>query len=212
MLTFAIPKGRMLEDTVEYLRSSGMKLPDFDPGDRRLIFHDEDREFEFVIVKPADVTTYVEYGAAQVGVSGKDIIEETEANVYEPLDLRFSQCRLSVAQPEDYDPDQERHPKVATEFTTIAERHFGQKGENVELIELNGSVELAPLIGLSSRIVDIVSTGRTLRQNGLVEVETILESSARLIVNRPAFKLHRRSVRSLIDRFREVVEAKHETV
>lgn len=206
MLTFAIPKGRMLEDTVSMLRESGMELSDFNPDDRKLIFHDADGEFKFVIVKPSDVTTYVEYGAAQVGVAGKDIIEETESNVYEPLDLGFSRCRLSVAQPEDYDPSEHRHPRVATEFTNLAERHFAAKGENVELIELNGSVELAPLIGLSSRIVDIVSSGRTLRENGLVEVETILESSARLIVNRPAFKLHRRTVRSLIARFREGVE------
>lgn len=206
MLTFAIPKGRMLDETLSRLSRAGVELPDYDPSDRRLIFHDLDQRFKFVVVKPYDVPTYVEYGAADVGVAGKDIIEETDANIYEPLDLGFSRCRLSVARPEDHDPDDDDYPRVATEFTNLAERHFASKGENVELIKLHGSVELAPLIGLSQRIVDIVSTGRTLRQNGLVEEETILESSARLIVNRPAMKLHRREITRLLEELEGVTE------
>ncbi|MFB6355727.1 MAG: ATP phosphoribosyltransferase [bacterium] len=204
MLTFAVPKGRMMDQTIECLRNSGITIPEAEKIDRELIFYDEDKKYKFVIVKPSDVTTYVEYGAAEVGVSGKDIIEETEANIYEPLDLGFSECRLSVACLDEEDPDI-RHPRVATEFPNLAERHFAQKGENVEIITLHGSVELAPLIGLAQRIVDIVSTGRTLRQNGLVEEETILESSARLIVNRPAMKLHREEIDELIDRLQSEV-------
>lgn len=205
MLTFAVPKGRMLHETLDHLQSIGVEIPDFDPDSRELIVYDRDRRYKLVIVKPFDVTTYVEYGAADVGVAGKDVIEEHEADVYEPLDLGFSDCRLVVARPEDYTPDS-NYPRVATEFMNIAEKHFAQKGENVELIKMHGSVELTPLIDLAQRIVDIVSTGRTLRENGLVEEETILHSSARLIVNRPAMKLHQDEVEELIEGFNDVVE------
>lgn len=205
MLTFAVPKGRMLHETLDYLKQIGIEIPDFDPDSRELIVYDRDRKYKFVIVKPFDVTTYVEYGAADVGVAGKDVIEEHEADIYEPLDLGFSDCRLVVARPEDYTPTSE-YPRVATEFMNIAEKHFAEKGENVELIKMHGSVELTPLIDLAQRIVDIVSTGRTLRQNGLVEEETILHSSARLIVNRPAMKLHQEEVEELIGGFNSVVE------
>lgn len=205
MLTFAVPKGRMLHETLDYLNQIGIEIPDFDPESRELIVYDRDRKYKFVIVKPFDVTTYVEYGAADVGVAGKDVIEEHEADIYEPLDLGFSDCRLVVARPEDYTPTSE-YPRVATEFMNIAEKHFAEKGENVELIKMHGSVELTPLIDLAQRIVDIVSTGRTLRQNGLVEEETILHSSARLIVNRPAMKLHQEEVEELIGGFNSVVE------
>lgn len=205
MLTFAVPKGRMLRETLDHLEEIGVEIPDFDPESRELIVYDRDRRYKFVIVKPFDVTTYVEYGAADVGVAGKDVIEEHEADVYEPIDLGFSECRLSVARPEDYTPTSE-YPRVATEFMNITEKHFAEKGENVELIKMHGSVELTPLIGLAQRIVDIVSTGRTLRENGLVEEETILHSSARLIVNRPAMKLHQDEVEELIGGLNSVVE------
>lgn len=204
MLTFAIPKGRMLQNTLAHLQELGVEIPDFDPDSRELIVYDRERRFKFVIVKPFDVTTYVEYGAADVGVAGKDVIEEHDADVYEPLDLGFSDCRLVVARPEDYQ-ETEEYPRVATEFMNIAEKHFAKKGENVELIKMHGSVELTPLIELAQRIVDIVSTGRTLRQNGLVEEETILHSSARLIVNRPAMKLHQEEVEELIEGLSSVV-------
>lgn len=205
MLTFAIPKGRMLHETLERLETIGVDLPDFDPESRELIVYDRDRDYKFVIVKPFDVTTYVEYGAADVGVAGKDVIEEHDADIYEPLDLGFSQCRLVVARPEDQDADPD-YPRVATEFMNISEKYFAEKGENVELIKMHGSVELTPLIDLAHRIVDIASTGRTLRQNGLVEEETIMESSARLIVNRPAMKLHYDEIEPLIDGFKDVVD------
>jgi len=182
-------------------------LSSFDPGDRELIHEDPGGRLRLILAKPLDVTTYVEYGVAEVGVAGKDVIEETASDLYEPLDLGFSRCRLVVAAPEgDPPPAADEHPRVATEFPVIAERHFARKGENVELVEVHGSVELTPLIGLAQRIVDIVSTGRTLRQNGLVERETVLESSARLIVNRPAMKLHQDEVQRLIRELRGVVE------
>lgn len=210
MLTFAIPKGRMLEQTLECLTDIGIDTPSADELDRQLVFYDGQERFKFVVVKPYDVTTYVEYGAADVGVSGKDIIEETEANIYEPVDLGFSRCRLSVARPEDPVAGSERKtPRVATEFTNISERYFAQKGQNVEIIKLHGSVELAPLIGLSHMIVDIVSTGRTLRQNNLVEEEVILQSSARLIVNRPSMKIHQEPVKKLIQDLEQSVELDH---
>lgn len=195
----------MLHETLERLETIGVDLPDFDPESRELIVYDRDRDYKFVIVKPFDVTTYVEYGAADVGVAGKDVIEEHDADIYEPLDLGFSQCRLVVARPEDQDADPD-YPRVATEFMNISEKYFAEKGENVELIKMHGSVELTPLIDLAHRIVDIASTGRTLRQNGLVEEETIMESSARLIVNRPAMKLHYDEIEPLIDGFKDVVD------
>jgi len=189
----------MLDETLECLSRIGIETPSAEELDRQLVFYDHEERFKFVVVKPYDVTTYVEYGAADVGVSGKDIIEETEANIYEPVDLGFSRCRLSVARPEDGIAGSEREtPRVATEFTNISERYFARKGQNVEIIKLHGSVELAPLIGLSHMIVDIVSTGQTLRQNNLVEEEVILESSARLIVNRPSMKIHREPIKQLI--------------
>ncbi len=205
MLTFAVPKGRMFSETTDCLRKAGWDIPPFDPAERELIFYDEKKDFKFVLVKPYDVPAYVEYGAAEIGVSGKDIIEERGADVYEPLDLQFGSCRLSVARPEDYRSDKQ-YPRVATEFTNLTEKHFSGKGENVEIIKLHGSVELAPLIGLAGRIVDIVSTGRTLEQNNLVEEETILHSSARLIVNRPALKLHQSEIREMIERLQGVLE------
>ncbi len=206
MLTFAVPKGRMQSTTLDYLRRIGVDLSGFDPDDRGLIYEDPDERFRLILAKPLDVTTYVSYGSAEVGVAGKDVIEETGSDLYEPLDLGFSECRLVVAAPEGDPPREEEHPRVATEFPNIAERHFARKGENVELVEVHGSVELTPLIGLAGRIVDIVSTGRTLRENGLVERETVLESSARLIVNRPAMKLHRDEVQRLIEDLRAEVE------
>lgn len=207
MLTCAVPKGRMQQRTFEYLRQIGVDLSEFDPEGRELIYDDPAGRLRLILAKPLDVTTYVEYGSAHVGVAGKDVIEETGSDVYEPLDLGYSRCRLVVAEPEDGNFNgSDVHPRVATEFPRIAERHFARKGENVELIEVHGSVELTPLIGLAQRIVDIVSTGRTLRENGLVERETILESSARLIVNRPAMKLHEDEVRALIDELRGVID------
>jgi len=204
MLTFAVPKGRMFAETLRCLNKIDIELPDFDPDSRKLIFYDKEEKFKFVLVKPYDVTTYVEYGAAELGVAGKDIIEEREANVYEPLDLGFSKCRLSVARPRDFSPG-DRHPRIATEFTNLAEKHFTRQGENVEIIKLHGSVELAPRVGLAGRIVDIVSSGRTLERNNLVEEEIILRSSARLIVNRPAMKLHRQKIRKFIDQLKKVI-------
>ncbi len=126
VLTFAVPKGRMLQETLEHLRHMDVDVPDFNPESRELIVHDRDQKFKFVIVKPFDVTTYVEYGAADVGVAGKDVIEEHEADVYELLDLGFSECRLVVARPEEYVPDS-NYPRVATEFMNIAEKHKKEK-------------------------------------------------------------------------------------
>lgn len=204
MLTFAVPKGRMFDQSMDLLNQIDVRLPDFDPDSRELIVHDTEKRFKFVIVKPSDVTTYVEYGAAEIGIAGKDIIEETNADIYEPLNLGFSDCRLVLAEPGDQKIEVD-YPRVATEFMNITERYFARKGKSVELIKMHGSVELTPLVDLVHQIVDIVSTGRTLRQNGLVEVETIMHSSARLIVNRPAMKLHHDEVRRLIDELKEVV-------
>ena len=205
MLTFAVPKGRMLEQTTRCLSEAGWSIPDFDPDQRELIFYDNDRNFKFVLVKPYDVPTYVEYGAAELGVAGKDIIEEREANVYELLDLKFSRCRVSVARPEETPPGAVKS-RVATEFVNLTKKYFSSRGENVEVIKLHGSVELAPLLDLAGRIVDIVSSGRTLKRNNLVEEEVILESSARLIANRPALKLHQDEIKEKIKRLKGVLE------
>ncbi len=206
MLTFALPKGRMFFETMDCLAAAGWEIPEFDPDERKLIFYDCDQDFKFVLVKPYDVPTYVEYGTADIGVSGKDVIEEREANVYELLDLKFSGCRLSVAGPRDNGISRKSGTlRVATEFTRLAENYFSSRGENVEIIKLHGSVELAPLLGLADQIVDIVSSGKTLKQNNLEEKQTILQSSARLIVNRPALKLHQTEIKKTLERLKGVL-------
>jgi len=188
MLTIAMPKGRIFEEAVNLMREAGFPIPDeLSEESRKLIVTVPEAGLSFFLAKPMDVPTYVEYGTADLGVVGKDVLLEEERDVYELLDLRISPCRISVAGLPDWQPT--LHPRVATKYPRIADRYFRERGQQVEVIRLNGSIELAPLIGLADRIVDIVSTGRTLKENGLVELETITTVTSRLIANRSSYRM-----------------------
>ena len=207
LLTLALPKGRLLRPALEILRSMG--LAGVEADSRKLIFSDEKHGLRFLILKPADVPTYVEYGAADLGIVGKDILLEQEPDVYEPLDLGFGFCRLVVAEPQELwerdDPSKWSWVRVATKYPVLTERYFSERGIQVEMVRLDGSIELAPLVGLADRIVDLVQSGETLRANGLVEVAEITRSTARLIVNRASLKTEYSPVSQLIERLKKQV-------
>jgi len=200
-LTLALPKGRLLDGALELLRELG--VDGIDQDSRKLIFTDARRELRMLLLKPVDVPAYVLYGAADLGIVGKDILLEQEPDVYEPLDLGFGFCRLVVAEPRELwerdDPAKWSWVRVATKYPRLAERYFTERGIQVELVRLDGSVELAPLVGLAERIVDLVQSGETLRANGLVEVAEITRSTARLIVNRASMKTEHAAVSGLVD-------------
>jgi ATP phosphoribosyltransferase len=203
-LTLALPKGRLLEPAVELLRDLGVSA--IDPESRKLIFRDPGRGLEILLLKPADVPAYVTYGAADLGVVGKDILLEQEPDVYEPLDLGFGFCRLVVAEPRELwerdDPAKWSWVRVATKYPRLTEQYFSSRGIQVEIVRLDGSIELAPLVGLADRIVDLVQSGETLRANGLVEVAEIARSTARVIVNRASMKTEYAAVTQLIEDMR----------
>ncbi len=207
LLTLALPKGRLLRPALDILRSVG--LDGVEADSRKLIFSDEKHGLRFLILKPADVPTYVEYGAADLGIVGKDILLEQEPDVYEPLDLGFGFCRLVVAEPKELwerdDPSKWSWVRVATKYPVLTERYFSERGIQVEMVRLDGSIELAPLVGLADRIVDLVQSGETLRANGLVEVAEITRSTARLIVNRASLKTEYSPVSQLIERLKKQV-------
>ncbi|MED3622842.1 ATP phosphoribosyltransferase [Neobacillus thermocopriae] len=203
-LTIAMPKGRIFEEAVELLRKAGYKLPQEFDESRKLIIDVPEENLRFILAKPMDVATYVEHGVADVGIAGKDVLLEEERDVYELLDLNISYCYLAVAGL----PDTEMNdvaPRVATKYPKVAEAYFREQGEQVEIITLNGSIELAPLIGLADRIVDIVSTGRTLKENGLVEYEKIEDVTSRLIVNPVSYRMKDVFIDELVARLQEVV-------
>jgi ATP phosphoribosyltransferase len=203
-LTLALPKGRLLDPALDLLRELG--VTGIDPDSRKLIFRDAGRDLEILLLKPADVPAYVTYGAADLGVVGKDILLEQEPDVYEPLDLGFGVCRLVVAEPKELwerdDPAKWSWVRVATKYPNLTRRYFAERGIQVEVVRLDGSIELAPLVGLAERVVDLVQSGETLRANGLVEVAEIVPSTARLIVNRAAQKTAHRAVGRLLDELR----------
>jgi ATP phosphoribosyltransferase len=200
-LTIAVPKGRLLDGALDLLRDLGMDGVDADS--RKLIFTDARRGLRALFLKPADVPAYVAYGAADLGIVGKDILLEQEPDVYEPLDLGFGFCRLVVAEPRALqardDPARWSWVRVATKYPRMTEQYFSNRGIQVEIVRLDGSIELAPLVGLAERIVDLVQTGETLRANGLVEVAEIARSTARLIVNRASMKTEYATVTGLIE-------------
>lgn len=203
-LTLALPKGRLLDDALALLHELGV---DGAPADsRRLIFTDPRRDLRVLLLKPADIPAYVTYGAADLGIVGKDILLEQEPDVYEPLDLGFGFCRLVIAEPRELwerdDPARWSWVRVATKYPRLTERYFSERGIQVEIVRLDGSIELAPLVGLADRIVDLVQSGETLRANGLVEVAEIARSTARLIVNRASMKTEYRAITRLIEELR----------
>ena len=212
MLTLALSKGRIFDETVPLLQRAGIEVLDDPETSRKLILATNCADVRVVLVRASDVPTYVQYGGADLGVAGSDILMETEGDgLYRPLDLRIARARLSVAVRSDFDyasaVKQGSRIRVATKYTTAARQFFADKGVHVDLIKLYGSMELAPLTGLADAIVDIVSTGGTLKANGLVEVEKIADISSRLVVNQAALKLKREAIRPLIDALEKAVQA-----
>ena len=213
MITFALPKGRIFDEIVPLLSAAGIEVSEDPEKTRKLIVGTSRPDVRLVLVRASDVPTYVQYGGADIGVVGKDtLLEHGGTGLYQPLDLQIAKCRMSVAVRADFDyagaVKQGSRIRVATKFTQIARDHFANKGVHVDLIKLYGSMELAPLTGLADAIVDLVSSGNTLRANHLVEVEEIMQISSRLIVNQAALKLKREAIRSIIDAFEVAVEVR----
>ena len=210
-LTLALSKGRIFEETLPLLAAAGIEPLENPETSRKLIIPTNRDEVRLVIVRASDVPTYVQYGAADMGIAGKDVlIEHGGEGLYIPLDLNIARCRMMVAVPEGFDYAHAVHQgarlKVATKYLRIAREHFAAKGVHVDLIKLYGSMELAPLAGLADAIVDLVSTGGTLKANRLVAVETILEISSRLVVNQAALKLKREMLQPVMEAFAKAVE------
>jgi ATP phosphoribosyltransferase len=210
MITIALSKGRIFDETVPLLAAAGVATREDPETSRKLILSTNRSDVRVIIVRATDVPTYVQYGAADLGVAGKDVLDEHGGQgLYQPVDLKISRCRMMVAVREDYDYQQAIRQgarlRVATKFLQAAREHFAAKGMHVDLIKLYGSMELAPLVGLADAIVDLVSTGSTLKANGLKAVEEIVPISARLIVNQASLKLKRETVQPLLDAFARAV-------
>ena len=208
----AVPKGRILEEALPLLARAGVE-PEAafsDEGSRALRFATNRPDISLIRVRAFDVATFVAHGAAQLGIVGSDVLEEFDySELYAPVDLGIGHCRISVAEPAELaasdDPREWSHVRVATKYPALTRRHFEARGVQAECVKLNGAMELAPLLGLSSRIVDLVSSGRTLKENGLVEVEVIADVSARLIANRAAYKMRAGQIGPLVEAFRGAV-------
>ena len=213
MITLALSKGRIFDETLPLLGAAGIEVSEDPEKSRKLIIGTSRPELRIVIVRATDVPTYVQHGGADLGVVGFDtLLEHGGQGLYQPLDLKIAKCRMSVATRADFDyataVRQGSRIRVATKYTQIARDHFADKGVHVDLIKLYGSMELAPLTGLADAIVDLVSTGSTLRANDLVEVEHIMDISARLVVNQASLKLQREPIRAIIDAFAAATEAR----
>jgi ATP phosphoribosyltransferase len=199
MITIAIAKGRMQDDALVLLARAGVRIAEEARNSRRLALTDESGRYRFVFVKPADVPVYVEHGIADCGVVGRDVLLESQADLLLPLDLGIARCRIVVAASDAEIMTRSLGMlRVATKYSQIARAHFGARGIPVEIIQLSGSVELAPALGLADLIVDVVETGRTLRENGLTVVEEIVESTGKLVVNRASYQLKAESITELV--------------
>ena len=223
MITIALSKGRIFEETVPLLAAAGIRVLDDPESSRKLILDTNQPDVRVLVVRATDVPTYVQFGGADMGITGKDTLLEHggdwgggSAGLFQPLDLQIAKCRISVAVRADFDyahaVRQGARLRVATKYVAIAREFFASKGVHVDLIKLYGSMELAPLVGLADAIVDLVSTGNTLRANNLIEVERIMDISSRLIVNQAALKLKREPIRRIIDAFGAVVGAPGQSV
>ena len=198
MLNVALPKGRLGEKVYAMFEAAGFECPSIKENNRKLIFENEECGVRYFWVKPSDVAIYVERGAADIGVCGKDILLEYSPDVYELYDLDIGKCRMAVAAKKDFTDDVKRTLKVATKFTNIAKNYYDSLGRDIDIIHLNGSIEIAPILGLSDVIVDIVETGTTLKENDLEVVETIVPISARLIANKASFKFKSELIEKII--------------
>lgn len=209
-LVMAVPKGTLYKPTISLLKKAGFNCGEMENDTRKLLFTDEEQEVQYIVCRPTDIPTFVEYGAADLGFVGKDTIVEQKKDVFELLDLKYGFCRFVVAMPEakarEKDWEQLNHVRVATKFPRVAEQFFARQGKQMEIIKLHGNIELAPMVGLSDLIVDIVSSGRTLKENKLVEVAQIFNSTTRLIANRVSHRMLSDRINPIIDKIREIVE------
>ncbi|MFD2306551.1 ATP phosphoribosyltransferase [Enterococcus termitis] len=205
-LTIALTKGRLEKQTLTLFKQAGIDTSFMEDKQRKLIFDSPDQRFTFLLVKAADVTTYVRRGVADVGIVGKDVLMENPYGYYEMLDLAIGKCKFSVASTPNYQPDDYKRKRIATKYPTVASEHFRAKGEDVEIIKIEGSVEIAPVLGLADAIVDIVETGTTLKENGLAVFEDICSVSARVIVNKAKLKRKRQAIFRLFTELKSVID------
>ena len=207
MLNVALPKGRLGEKVYGMFEKAGFECPSIHENNRKLIFENEECGVRYFWVKPSDVAIYVERGAADIGVAGKDILLEYGPDIYELLDLNIGKCRMAVAAKDGFRDDTRRTLRVATKFANIAMQHYLAKGRDIDIIHLNGSIEIAPILGLSDVIVDIVETGTTLRENNLSVIETVVPISARLIANKASYKFKNQQIDILVRELSAQTEA-----
>lgn len=210
MLNVALPKGRLGEKVYSMFEKAGFPCPSIKEANRKLIFENEEAGVRYFWVKPSDVAIYVERGAADIGVAGKDILLEYEPDIYELLDLDVGKCKMAVAAPKGFHDDARKTLRVATKFTNITRNYYASLGRDIDIIHLNGSIEIAPILGLSDVIVDIVETGTTLRENNLEVVETVVPISARLIANKAGYKFKTAQIEKVINSLKEQVECKND--
>ena len=206
MLNVALPKGRLGEKVYAMFEAAGYESPSIKENNRKLIFENEEKAVRYFWVKPSDVAIYVERGAADIGVAGKDILLEYTPDVYELLDLNLGKCRMAVAAPNDFHDDGQKTLKVATKFTNIAANYYASLGREIDIIKLNGSIEIAPILKLSDVIVDIVETGTTLKENNLEVKSTIVPISARLISNKSSFKFKGADIEKIVESIKNQVK------
>lgn len=206
MLNVALPKGRLGEKVYSMFEKAGYPCPSIKENNRKLIFENEEAGVRYFWVKPSDVAIYVERGAADIGVAGKDILLEYEPDIYELLDLKIGKCKMAVAAKKNFRDDRSRTLKVATKFSNIAENYYRGKGRDIDIIHLNGSIEIAPILGLSDVIVDIVETGTTLKENNLCVFDTVVPISARLISNKASYKFKSGQIDELTNKIAEQTE------
>ncbi|GIP24531.1 MULTISPECIES: ATP phosphoribosyltransferase [Paenibacillus] len=203
IIKVAMPKGRIYKKASALFREAGLNIPLDVDETRKLVIPLPEVGMEFILAKPVDVPTYVEYGVADIGIVGKDVLMEEKRDVYELLDLGIARCRMSVIALPDWQPGIQQ--RVATKYPAIASQYFREQGQQVEVIKLNGSIELAPLIGLADRIVDMVETGQTLRENGLVEMERIFDITSRLVANRVSYRMKNAEIQRICDALQNVI-------
>ena len=206
MLNIALPKGRLGDQVYDMLSSAGYDCPGYYEQNRKLVFESPEKNVRYLLVKPSDVAVYVEHHAADVGIVGKDILLEQNSDVYELLDLNIGKCRMAVAAPEDYVEDPDRTLRVATKYVNVAKNFYAGRNRDIDIIKLNGSIELAPILGLTDVIVDIVETGNTLRENHLKVIEEFQNISARFIANKTSFKFENEIISQILNKLGEQVK------